>query len=101
MDRRKAAGINGRGVIAPGANLTWEITDEIATGTTAVCLVSPVASSSGGKLYGVELDLEASYAPLSYLKLSLEYDLLLARDFFPRQEVIHKLLLGADLIYEL
>ena len=95
------SGVNGRGVVAAGAEVGWEITDKARCGSTAAVLVAPVASMTDGHLYGVELDLEGSYALLEQVKLSLEYDLLVPGGFFPGSDVIHKLLVGLDLTYEL
>jgi hypothetical protein len=95
------AGINGRGVVAAGATFAWDIIEDLSCGSTAAVLLAPVESMTGGKLYGVEVDLEGSYTLFERLKLSLEYDLLATGSFFPGGGVIHKLLVGLDLTYEL
>ena len=94
------AGINGRGVIAFGPNVAWEITDGLDAGATAALLFSPVESLAGGNFYGFEVDLEASYQVLDWLKLSTQYDMLVAGNFFPQKSVIHQFLLGVDVTYE-
>jgi hypothetical protein len=99
--RATTAGINGRGVIAPGLSSSWEITDEVTAGATSAVLLAAVPSENGGQLYGVEVDLEGSYQLFEFLKLSLEYDLMVAMGFFSSQGVIHKLLVGVDLTYDL
>jgi hypothetical protein len=95
------AGINGRGVIAPGLDASWEITDRIAVAGTLAALLAPVAYwQTGSKLYGVEVDLEGSLKLTSFLKLALEYDVLAGGTFFPVRAAIHKVLVGLDLSYE-
>jgi hypothetical protein len=99
--RATTAGINGRGVIAPGLTSSWEITDEATVGATSAVLLAAVPSETGDRLYGVEVDLEGSYQLFEFLKLSLEYDLMVAMGFFSSRGVIHKLLVGVDLTYDL
>ena len=94
------AGINGRGVIAFGPNLAWQITDQISTGVKTAALFSQVESIYGGNFYGFEADVEGSWEIFEFLRISLEYDLLAAQDFFARDAVIHKLMIGLDLTYE-
>ena len=94
------AGINGRGVVAFGPTVAWEILEGLDVGATSAALLAPVASSTGGSFYGIELDLEAGYQVLSWLKVSAQYDFLVAGDFFPQQKVIHQFLLGLDVTYE-
>ncbi len=94
------AGINGRGVVAFGPNVAWEIIEGLDVGATAAALFAPVASRTGGSFYGVEVDLEGSYQVLSWLKVSAQYDFLAAGNFFPRQKVIHQFLFGLDVTYE-
>ena len=95
------AGINGRGVVALGPNVSWEIIDDLTAGATAAVLLAPVASLNGGKFYGVELDLEGQWAVLQWLKVSAEYDLLAPGSFFAHKTVVHRFMLGLDLTYEL
>jgi len=95
------SGINGRGVIAFGPNLTWEINEQVGVGAGAALLFAPVASQEGGHFYGFELDLQGGYRPLEWLAVSVEYDLLVAENFFSSKGVAHKLLVGLDLTYNL
>jgi len=94
------AGINRRGVIAPGATFEWEITDELKVGATTAALLSWAKSLAGGSFYGVEIDVEGSWSILSWLSVSLEYDLLVPGSFFSQRTPIHKLMVGLDLSYE-
>lgn len=95
------AGINGRGVGAAGATFSWDITRAASCGSRTTVLFSPVPSMSGGQLYGVEVDIEGSYQLLDYLKLSMEYDVMVMGSFFPTRGTAHKLLVGLDLTYQL
>ena len=95
------SGVNGRGVIGGGSNLEWDITDRMLMGTTVAALFSPAASASNGHFYGVETDFEGSVKINDYLRVSLEYDFMMSGDFFSQQAVVHKVLIGCDLTYEL
>jgi hypothetical protein len=92
------SGINGRGVIAAGSKIGWEVTEDLEVGSKFAALFSPVASLNNGQVYGYEIDLEAGYQVLSFLKVSFEYDVLFAGSFFAQKAAIHKLLLGLDLV---
>ena len=94
------AGINGRGVVAFGPNVAWEIIDGLDVGATAALLFAPVESLAGGHFYGFEADLEGSYQVLDWLKVSAQYDMMVAGNFFPQKGVIHQFLLGLDVTYE-
>ena len=94
------SGINGRGVIALGPTFQWEPLTTLGVGSTVAALMSPIPSPYGGQFYGVEIDLQGAYDITDYLKVSLEYDLLVAGDFFSRAGVVQQLLIGLDLSYE-
>jgi len=96
------SGIDGRGVIAGGLNATWELKERFRFGGTAAVLFAQETSpiSGGGRFYGQETDLEASVAITSFLRLSLEYDVLWGGNFYAASGVTHKLLCGLDLTYE-
>ena len=95
------SGIDGRGVIAAGLNGSWELRERFRVGATAAVLFSQESSPiSGGRFYGQETDLEASVAITSFLRLSLEYDVLWGGNFYAASGVTHKLLCGLDLTYE-
>lgn len=95
------SGINGRGVIAFGPQVKWEITDALDVESVVAPLFSPVASISGGHFYGVETNLEVRYGLFHWMKLSAEYDLLVTGNFFPTKGAIHKVIFGLDLLYAL
>ena len=94
------AGINGRGVIAFGPTVAWEILDGLDLGATTALLFSAVESLTGGRFYGFEMDLEGSYQVLPWLRLSAQYDMMVAGNFFPKKGVIHQFLLGVDVTHE-
>ena len=94
------SGINGRGVIAGGPNFAWEITDGLDVGATAAVLFAPVSSPGGGHFYGFELDLSGSWEIFEFLKVSAQYDMLAAGNFFAHKAVVHQFLLGLDVVHE-
>jgi hypothetical protein len=94
------AGINGRGVVALGPTFQWEPIESLALGSTAAALFSPIPSLYGGQFYGVEFDFQGAYDIIDYVRVSLEYDFLVAGDFFSREGVVHQILVGLDLSYE-
>ncbi|MCC6749373.1 MAG: hypothetical protein IT371_17040 [Deltaproteobacteria bacterium] len=95
-----SSGLNGRGVIAPGAGLDWEITERVAVGTTLAGLFAQEVSPTGGRVYGLEVDLEARWEIASWVKASVEYDVLVPGSFFAQRGVAHKVLVGLDVSYE-
>jgi len=95
------AGLNGRGVVAPGLTFEWEISDSLKVGSKAAALFSTAKSVHNGTFYGVEVDVEGSYEITKWLAVSAEYDILAPGSFFSIRKPIHKVLLGVDLSYEL
>ncbi|MCA9671592.1 MAG: hypothetical protein KC503_38605 [Myxococcales bacterium] len=94
-----ASGVNGRGVIAFGPTARWEITEKAALRGSVVPLLSAVPSASGGRFYGVEIDAVGSFQPWSWLRLSVEYDVLIPGSFFAGSGAVHKAIVGVDLLY--
>ncbi len=93
------SGINGRGVIAGGATFSWDINEDLRVGSKLAPLFSPVPSMVGGDFYGFETDFEGSYEIFDFLRVSLEYDFLVPGGFFANRAVMHKMLVGLDLIH--
>lgn len=98
---RQAAtsGVNGRGVIAVGPTFKWDINDDAELKSRVAPLWSAVKSHTGKQFYGVEFDVSASWMPWNWLRLSAEYDVLVAGGFFPQGGAIHKLIFGVDVVY--
>ncbi|HYQ82343.1 MAG TPA: hypothetical protein VEP68_12610, partial [Anaeromyxobacteraceae bacterium] len=97
-DRRATApGVNGRGVVAPGLSLAWDPSVELSLEGRGAWLWADQSGPYGGRVYGVELDLNASWSPWPWLALLLEADLLFPGDFFPSSAVMHRFILGVNL----
>jgi hypothetical protein len=97
-DRQASApGVNGRGVIAPVLNVRAEPSEETTLGVKAAWLRAPVPGPFGGRTYGTEVDLEASFKVTRWLVLGAELDALFPGDFFRGREPVTKAILGLDL----
>ena len=97
-DRRATApGVNGRGVLAPGLAVGWEPSVELSLEGRGAWLVADEPGPYGGRVYGVEVDLNASWSPWSWLALLAEADLLFPGDFFPSNATMRRFILGLNL----
>ncbi len=97
-DRRATApGVNGRGVVAPGLSLGWDPSVEVSLEGRGAWLFADQAGPYDGRVYGVEVDLNASWSPWPWLALLAEADLLFPGDFFPSSAVMHRFILGVNL----
>ncbi len=97
-DRRATApGVNGRGVIAPGLSLAWEPSVELSLEGRGAWLWADQSGPYGGRVYGVEVDLNASLSPWPWLALLLEADVLFPGDFFPSGAPMQRIILGVNL----
>ncbi len=93
-----APGVNGRGVIAPGVNVTWDPAVHFGVDARAAWLLAPQAGPYGGQDYGPEVDLELTWSPLRWLTFAAEGDVLVPGDFFGGGSPITKVVLGVDLV---
>lgn len=91
-----APGVNGRGVLAPGLTVEADLPAEVGLVARAAWLRAKDRGPFGGLVYGTELDLSATWAPLAWLSLGAEADVLLPGDFFGGAAPITKLLLALD-----
>ncbi|HET8734870.1 MAG TPA: hypothetical protein VFM45_13975, partial [Anaeromyxobacteraceae bacterium] len=96
--RNTAAGVSGRGVVAPGVNLLVEPAADVTVETTATFLASAARGPFGGRRYGTELDLEVTWSPRRWLMLGAELDVLVPGDFFPGGRTMYKSILALDLL---
>jgi hypothetical protein len=98
-DRQASApGVNGRGVIAPVVQLRLAPADGASLLARAAWLGAPVRGPFGGRTYGTELDLEASWEVARWLVLGAELDALFPGDFFRGRDPILKGVLAVDLV---
>lgn len=93
-----AAGVSGRGVIAPGVNIVADPASGLSVGARATFLASATAGPFGGRRYGTELDLDLTWAPREWLLLGAELDVLFPGDFFPAGRTVTKAILAVDLV---
>ena len=94
-----APGVDGRGVIAPGVTLSYDGSDAFAAEAKAAWLVSDVTGPYGGRVYGTEADLQATWTPLSWLLLGAELDVLWPGDFYPSRATVYKTVLAVDVLF--
>jgi hypothetical protein len=99
FDAREATapGLNGRGVIAPAVGVVLDPRDDLSLDAKAAFLLADVEGPTGGRTYGTEVDLVASYWPRPGVRLGLELDALFTGDFFPEQRPVYKGILALDL----
>ena len=77
------AGINGRGVLAPGLTAGFDITEDITVRLVTAGLFAQGAHLlSGERFYGWESDLNFSWTASDHVRLLLEADYLLTGGFF-------------------
>ena len=93
-----APGVNGRGVVAPGASITVEPLDQLSIQGKVAWLRADVTGPFGGKTYGTEADLDVTWAPRSWLLLGVECDALWPGDFYAGRETVYKTVFAVDLV---
>ncbi|BDG09862.1 hypothetical protein [Anaeromyxobacter paludicola] len=93
-----APGVNGRGVVAPGVNVTWDPSVHFGVDARAAWLLAPQAGPYGGQDYGPEVDLELTWSPLEWLTFAAEGDVLVPGDFFGGGSPVTKVVLGVDVV---
>jgi hypothetical protein len=93
-----AAGVNGRGVVAPSLALTWDPWDKVTVQSKAAYLRSAVPGPFGGSVYGTETDLTVTWMPRPWLLIGVEADALFPGDFYAASATITKTLLAVDFL---
>lgn len=78
-----ASGVNARGVLAPGLDLGWDITEGLTARLVAAALFSQGAHlDSGGRFYGVEGDFNLTWEISRHVQLLAEVDYFWTGNFF-------------------
>jgi hypothetical protein len=93
-----AAGVNGRGVVAPALAVTWDPWEKVSVQGKAAYLRAAVPGPFGGSFYGTETDLTVTWMPRPWLMLGAEADLLFAGDFYASRATVSKTLLAVDFL---
>jgi len=91
-----APGVNGRGVIAPGIDLELDAGPDVDLEARVAWLGAEDAGPWGGKTYGTEVDLSATWAPATWVSVGAELDVLLPGDFFGVGATVYKTVLAVD-----
>lgn len=92
-----APGVNGRGVIAPGLSASWNPSLELSLESRGAWLVADETGPYGGRVYGMEIDLDVSWSPWRWLALLAEADVLFPGDFFPSADPMRRFIVGVNL----
>ena len=92
-----APGVNGRGVIAPGLDVEIDVGRDVDLLARAAWLQAEDDGPWGGRTYGTELDLQATWEPAPWISVGGEVDVLLPGDFFGGGRTVFKSVLGVDL----
>ncbi|HEX9244428.1 MAG TPA: hypothetical protein VF875_18470 [Anaeromyxobacter sp.] len=93
-----AAGVNGRGVVAPTLAITYDPWEKVTVQGKAAYLRSAVPGPFGGSTYGTEADLTATWMPRPWLMVGIEADALWTDDFYAARATITKTLLAVDFL---
>jgi hypothetical protein len=97
-DRQLASsGVNARGVITPGLEAGWTPTSTVEVVGKGAFLWSDTSGPFGGRVYGPELDLSASWDAFPWLAVLGELDFLDEGNFFPQRALSRRLIVGIDL----
>jgi hypothetical protein len=92
-----APGVNGRGVIAPGLNVELDLGSDVDLLGRAAWLRADYDGPWGGRTYGTELDLSATWEAAPWITFGAEFDVLVPGDFFGGGKTIYKSVLAVDL----
>jgi hypothetical protein len=92
-----APGVNGRGVIAPGLSVEGDLPGEVTATVRGAWLLAEDRGPYGGRTYGTEVDLMASWAARPWLTVAAEADALFPGDFFAGRATVYKAILAVDL----
>lgn len=93
-----APGVNGRGVLAPGLTVEADLPGGVAAAARGAWLVAEDRGPYGGKVYGAEVDLSATWAVRDWLTVGAEADALFPGDFFLGRETVYKAVVAVDLL---
>jgi hypothetical protein len=93
-----APGVNARGVVAPGLTASWDPRRGLALDAKGAFLLADEVGPFGGRVYGTELDVSATWSPAGWLSVVAEGDALWPADFFDSRRTVTKLVLGVDLV---
>jgi hypothetical protein len=91
-----APGVNGRGVIAPGLDVVLDLGRDVDLLARAAWLRAEDDGPWGGRTYGTEVDLTATWEPAPWLAFGAEFDVLLGGDFFGGGRPVYKTVLAVD-----
>jgi hypothetical protein len=91
-----AAGVNGRGVLAPVLSLSWDATEQLTLHGRGAWLRAESPGPFGGLGYGTEANLDLSFEATSWLVVGLEADVLFPGDFFRGGAPITRGILALD-----
>ncbi len=93
-----AAGVNGRGVVAPALALTFDPWEKVTLQGKAAWLRADVEGPFGGLVYGTEVDLTVTWSPRPWLLVGVEADVMWPGDFYAGRSTISKTLLAVDFL---
>lgn len=93
-----APGVNGRGVIAPGVTVDADLPGGLSAAARGAWLLAEDRGPYGGKVYGTEVDLSATWAVRDWLTVGAEADALFPGDFFLGRDLVYKAVVAVDLL---
>ncbi len=93
-----APGVNGRGVLAPGALLAFDPRDDLGIEAKGAWLFADAEGPYGGRVYGPEADLGVTWSPFGWLVIGAELDVLWPGDFYGGGATVYKTVLAVDLL---
>jgi hypothetical protein len=93
-----APGVNARGVVAPGLAASYAPSPQVTLAARGAWLTAAAPGPFGGRVYGPEVDLNATYSPTSWLTLVAEADALFPGDFFAGRATSTKVVVGCDVV---
>jgi hypothetical protein len=93
-----APGVNGRGVIAPGLTVEADLPGGLAAAARGAWLLAEDRGPYGGRVYGTEVDLSATWAIRDWLTVGAEADALFPGDFFLGRDTVFKAVVALDLL---
>jgi hypothetical protein len=93
-----AAGVNGRGVVAPAVAITFDPWEKVTLQGKAAWLRADVEGPFGGLVYGTEADLTLTWSPRPWLLFGAEADVMWPGDFYAGRSTISKTLLAVDFL---
>jgi hypothetical protein len=94
--RVSAPPVNGHGVLSPAATVTWAPAEVLDLLARVAWLRADVPGPFGGRTYGTEVDLTATFSPVPWLGIGFEVDALRPGDFFGGGATVYKSVLALD-----